>query len=121
MAFPAQQDFLERKPSLKTPYQIIDAKKHGNRLTDEDIRYFIGSYMSNDISDAQMSALLMAICFNGMDASECTSLTLAMAESGEQLDMSSFPSLMDKHSTGGVGDKTTFLVGHSRVHGSSVS
>ena len=96
---------------MKTPYQIIDAKKHGNRLTDEDIRYFIGGYMSNDISDAQMSALLMAICFNGMDASECTSLTLAMAESGEQLDMSSFPSLMDKHSTGGVGDKTTFLVG----------
>ena len=96
---------------MTTPYQIIDAKKRGRELSGNDISFMVESYVSGSVSDAQMAAFLMAVCLNGMSMEECTALTMAMAESGEVLDMSAFPDLMDKHSTGGVGDKTTFLVG----------
>lgn len=91
-------------------YDIIDKKRHGLKLSREEIEFVISSYMKNEIADYQTSALLMAICINGMDEEETNDLTRAMVNSGESLDLSSLDNTVDKHSTGGIGDKTTLIV-----------
>ena len=90
-------------------YPIIDKKKRGEKLTDKEIKWFIQSYTDNKLHDYQMSAMLMAMFLKGMDVQETASLTDAMLESGKQL---KFPgkNVIDKHSTGGVGDKASFIL-----------
>jgi pyrimidine-nucleoside phosphorylase len=92
-------------------YDLIMKKKHGLVLTDEEIQFMIEAYVKGDIPDYQMSAMLMAIWFRGMDEHEITELTQVMARSGDMIDLSAIPGKkVDKHSTGGVGDKTTLIV-----------
>ena len=93
-------------------YDIILKKRNGERLSDEEIGYFIDGYTRGEIPDYQASALCMAICLRGMDDGETAALTYSMARSGDMLDLSRFGGLSsDKHSTGGVGDKTSLIVG----------
>ena len=90
---------------------IIYKKREGGKLSPEEIRYFITGYVSGDIPDYQASALLMAIFFRGLDREETFTLTNAMRYSGDTIDLSSISGIkVDKHSTGGVGDKTTLIV-----------
>ena len=90
---------------------IINKKRKYLSLTDEEIKYVIDGYLSGEIKDYQMSSLLMAIVLNDMDNNEIYSLTKYMADSGEKLDLSSLgDNVVDKHSTGGVGDKTTLII-----------
>jgi len=90
---------------------IIIKKRDGGKLTAAEIDYFVTGYTEGSISDEQASALLMAIFFRGMDAEETTELTLSMARSGGMLDLSAVPGIkVDKHSTGGIGDKTSLIV-----------
>ncbi|MCD7878367.1 MAG: thymidine phosphorylase, partial [Candidatus Gastranaerophilales bacterium] len=90
---------------------IIDRKKHGFALSEEEIKFFIDGIMNNSIEDYQTSALLMAIYFKGMNLDETTLLTKYMAESGQILDLSDISDdITDKHSTGGVGDKITIIL-----------
>ena len=92
-------------------YDLIMKKRNGNALTDEEISDIIGGYVKGEIADYQMSALLMAIWFKGMNERETVSLTMAMAKSGDMIDLSAIEGkTVDKHSTGGVGDKTTLIV-----------
>ncbi|MEG1436476.1 MAG: pyrimidine-nucleoside phosphorylase [Oscillospiraceae bacterium] len=92
-------------------YDIIKKKRDGYALSKDEIDFFICGYTSGDIPDYQASALLMAIYFNGMDKDETVFLTSAMASSGDVVDLSSINgTTVDKHSTGGVGDKTTLIV-----------
>ncbi|GAY73211.1 pyrimidine-nucleoside phosphorylase [Lentilactobacillus kosonis] len=87
---------------------IIHAKRSGLELTDDQIQFFVDGVVSGDIPDYQTSALLMAIYFQGMTDQEQSSLTMKMMESGDHLDLSSIPGVkVDKHSTGGVGDKVS--------------
>jgi pyrimidine-nucleoside phosphorylase len=87
---------------------IIDAKRNGKTLTDEQLQFFIDGVVNGTIPDYQTSALLMAIFFQGMTSEEQTSLTMKMMHSGERLDLSKIPGIkVDKHSTGGVGDKVS--------------
>lgn len=94
-----------------TMCDLIIKKKHGNALTGGEIDWMIQGYTEGKIPDYQMSAMMMAICFEGMNAEETKDLTLAMARSGDMLDLSGIKGLkIDKHSTGGVGDKTSLVL-----------
>lgn len=92
-------------------YDIIEKKRNGEKLSPEEIEFFISGYVSGEIPDYQISALLMAIYFSGMDDEETAVLTKAMMLSGDTVDLSEFGEFtVDKHSTGGVGDKTSLVV-----------
>ncbi|MCO6541227.1 MAG: pyrimidine-nucleoside phosphorylase [Lactobacillus sp.] len=87
---------------------IIDKKRNGTELNDDEIQFFVDGVVNDTIPDYQISALLMAIYFQGMTKSERSSLTMKMMQSGEHLDLTSIPGIkVDKHSTGGVGDKVS--------------
>lgn len=91
--------------------EIIAKKRDKKALSKEEIEYFIEGYTNSTITDYQAAALIMAIYINGMNDEEITNLTIAMAHSGEMLDLSVFGrNVVDKHSTGGVGDKVTLIL-----------
>lgn len=90
---------------------IIHKKRFGGVLTKEEIEFAVNGYTAGEIPDYQVSSLLMAICFQGMNEQETADLTLAMINSGDQIDLSAIEGIkVDKHSTGGVGDKISLIV-----------
>ena len=92
-------------------YDIIKKKRDGKKLTADEIKFFVDGYTCGDIPDYQAAAFCMAVYFSGMDGEETTALTLAFRDSGELPDFSAIHGLrVDKHSTGGVGDKTSLIV-----------
>lgn len=91
---------------------IINKTKRKQELTEEEIRWLINSYTNDEIYDYQMSSWLMAVCLNGLTEAETAALTIAMRDSGDVLDLSGINGItVDKHSTGGVGDKTSLIIG----------
>lgn len=90
---------------------IITKKRLGQILSRDEISYVVDGYLNGDIKDYQVSSLLMAIVLKGMTYKEIVDLTEVMLNSGERLDLSSLGNVVDKHSTGGVGDKTTLIIG----------
>ena len=92
-------------------YDVIEKKRNGEELNLEEIKFFINGYVEGNIPDYQMSALLMAIYIKGMSNKECEFFTETMLNSGDRVDLSSINGIkVDKHSTGGVGDKTTLII-----------
>jgi thymidine phosphorylase len=90
---------------------LIRAKRDGRRLADDDIRWLFDAYARHEVADEQMSALLMAIYFRGLDGAELRTWTAAMIDSGDRLDLGSIARpTVDKHSTGGVGDKVSLIL-----------
>jgi len=91
--------------------EIIAKKRDKLELNKEEIEYFIKGYTQGEIADYQASALIMAMYLNGMTKQETTDMTIAMANSGDVLDLSKFgENVVDKHSTGGIGDKITLIL-----------
>ena len=91
--------------------EIINKKRLGQELSEEELKTIFNGYLNGEVEDYQMSSLLMAICINGMSDREIFSLTKIFIDSGETLDFSSIPGIkVDKHSTGGIGDKTTLVI-----------
>lgn len=91
---------------------IINKTKRKIHLTEDEIKYLVNGYTSGEVPDYQMSAWLMAVCLNGLTEEETVALTLAMRDSGDILDLSCIEKItVDKHSTGGVGDKTSMIIG----------
>lgn len=90
--------------------EIIGKKQNKEELTKQEIEYFVKEYTNGNIADYQAAALVMAIYINGMTIEETTNLTLAMAYSGDVLDLSKVGNVVDKHSTGGIGDKVTIIL-----------
>jgi len=96
-----------------TTFDIVHAKRQGKELSAEHITQLVNDYCAGSVSDAQMSAFMMAVCCNGMTIDEASALTAAMVASGEKLDYTARfdkSRIVDKHSTGGVGDKTSFVI-----------
>ena len=92
-------------------YDIITKKKRSEALTKEEIDFVVSGYTNGEVADYQMSALLMAICINGMNEEETFNLTISMRDSGDILDLSEIDGIkVDKHSTGGVGDKISLIL-----------
>lgn len=92
-------------------YDIIAKKRDGEVLTQEEIQFFIDGYTSGEIPDYQASAFAMALYFQGMNKEERAAITMAMAQSGDMIDLSEIEGTkVDKHSTGGVGDTTTLIL-----------
>ena len=90
---------------------IIEKKRDKKELSKEEIEYFVKEYTEGNIEDYQAAALIMAIYLNGMNKKETAELTMAMANSGEKLDLTDISDIIvDKHSTGGVGDKITIIL-----------
>jgi thymidine phosphorylase len=101
------------RPDLARPdtVELIRAKRDGRALTDDEIRWLIAAYTAGEIADEQMSALLMAVFFQGLGPGELHAWTAAMVASGERLDLGEVPApTVDKHSTGGVGDKVSLIL-----------
>jgi pyrimidine-nucleoside phosphorylase len=90
--------------------ELIERKRDGGKLTADEIDTLVQGYTRGDIPDYQVSAFCMAVVWRGMDAKETAALTASMVRSGDRLDLSRFGRVVDKHSTGGVGDKTTLVV-----------
>ena len=106
MADPSRPD-----PGRHHAVDLIRAKRDGRELTDDEIRWLIASYTGGDIADEQMSALLMAVYFQGLGPGELRAWTAAMVRSGQRLDLGDVPApTVDKHSTGGVGDKVSLIL-----------
>ena len=94
-------------------YDLIMKKKNNGEHSKDEIRYIVDGFTKGQIPDYQMASWLMCVYFNGMTKAETIELTNAMADSGDRLDLSGINGIkVDKHSTGGVGDKTTFIVAH---------
>ena len=91
--------------------ELIERKRDGGKLTADEIDALVQGYTKGEVPDYQLSAFCMAVVWRGMDAKETAALTASMVRSGERLDLSRFGRVVDKHSTGGVGDKTTLVVG----------
>jgi len=90
--------------------ELVERKRDGGRLTREEIAFLVSGYTKGEIPDYQMAAFCMAVVWRGMDMGETADLTAAMVATGERLDLRRFGRVVDKHSTGGVGDKTTLVV-----------
>lgn len=107
----AKPETMERWLCTMRMYDIINNKKEGKVLTKEEICFFVEGYVNNEIPDYQAAALLMAICFNDLNIDEIFYLTEAMINSGDIIDLSNVDGItIDKHSTGGVGDKTSLAL-----------
>ena len=92
-------------------YDIIQKKRDGKELSKQEIEFFISGYVKGEIPDYQASAMLMAMYINGLNDKETVNLTMAMKNSGDVADLSSIDGVkVDKHSTGGIGDKTTLII-----------
>ena len=90
---------------------LINKKRNNGKFSKDEIDFIVNGFVKDEIKDYQMSSLLMAICINGLDSEETVNLTESMLNSGKIIDLSSIPGVkVDKHSTGGVGDKTTLVV-----------
>ncbi|MGB5349086.1 MAG: thymidine phosphorylase, partial [Polyangiales bacterium] len=99
-----------RGAGLAAP-ELIVRKRDGKKLTDDEIRSLVGGFMDGTVTDYQMSAFAMAVYFQGMDFGETVALTLAMRDSGRVLDLAPIDAAkVDKHSTGGVGDKVSICL-----------